>query len=134
MRRRWFVIGALSVLAFGGCEELPNIPPAASFIYSPVAPIYAGQTSVVFNASTSRDGDGTITRYVWNFGDGSAEQTVDSSIVTHVFPDTALRCLEATYTVLLTIVDDQGDRGSASQTVRVIELPAPNSEECLPQR
>jgi hypothetical protein len=130
MARRCLVPFAFSVVVSAGCEELPNVPPTASFVYSPVAPIYAGQTAVMFNASASRDADGTIAQYVWNFGDGTAEEMVASSIVTHVFTDTALRCLEATYTVLLTIVDDKGDRGSASQTVRVIELPAPASAEC----
>jgi PKD repeat protein len=120
-----------------GCEKLPaipNLPPTASFIYTPVSPVNAGETVVTFNASASRDPDGQIVSYIWNFGDGSAEQTQTGPTTTHVFPDTPATCLEITYAVLLTVVDDKGDRGSASQTVKVTELPAPTSEECTKRR
>ena len=121
----------LALLA-ASCEDLPaapNIPPAASFIYNPVSPITAGETPVLFNASTSRDSDGSITSYVWNFGDG-VEQGTDAPTITHVFVDTPARCLEITYTVLLTVQDDKGDRGTASQQVKVIEAPVPGSSQC----
>jgi PKD repeat protein len=114
------------------CEDLPaapNIPPTASFIYNPVSPITAGETPVSFNASGSRDSDGTIVSYTWNFGDGT-ERTVESPTTTHVFVNTPARCIEIVYTVLLTVTDDKGDRGSANQQVRVIEAPAPGSAEC----
>lgn len=122
------------VLLAQGCEELPtlpNVPPVASFVYSPVAPINAGQTSVAFNASASSDSDGTIATYRWNFGDASNEETSNSPTLTHVFPIVG-RCLEVTYTVLLTVVDDDGGRSSANQTVRVVNLPAPTSAACAP--
>jgi chitodextrinase len=125
---------SLFVLALFGCEKLPNVPPSASFIYSPVSPVYAGSTSVGFNASASRDSDGTIANYLWDFGDGSGEQSAGGPTVSHVFPDTAATCLEAIYTVLLTVVDNDGERASASQQVKVIELPAPTSLECQPQK
>jgi PKD repeat protein len=112
------------------CEQLPNIPPTATFIYTPVSPIFAGQTTVVFNASASRDSDGNITTYVWDFGDGTPQQSVSSPALTHVFVDTPASCLEITYAVLLTILDDKGARDSASQNVTVIELPAPTSAAC----
>ena len=117
-----------------GCEQLPEIPnepPTASFIYTPVSPVNAGQTVVTFNASPSRDTDGQISSYVWNFGDGSPEQTGSGPTAVHLFPDTPAICLEITYTVLLTVVDDKGDRAAASQAVKVTELPVPASEECL---
>lgn len=115
------------------CEDLPaapNVPPAATFIYNPVSPITAGETPVSFNAVGSRDSDGTIASYVWNFGDGTPEQSVDSPTVVHVFPDTAARCLEITYAVLLTVVDDKGERAVASQQIKVIEAPVPGSAAC----
>ena len=133
-RRRLRALAALlAAPAIFGCEKLPdipNVPPVASFIYTPVSPINAGQTPVTFNASASRDADGRIGSYIWNFGDGTPEETGGSPVATHVFPDTAARCLEITYTVLLTVVDDKGDRGSASQTVKVTELPVPGSVDC----
>ena len=116
-----------------GCEQLPevpNVPPAASFFYSPVSPINAGQTNVAFNASASRDADGSIASYSWNFGDGSAEQTGGS--INHVFPVVS-RCVQVTYTVSLTVVDNVGEKGFANQAVAVINLPAPTSLECNPK-
>jgi PKD repeat protein len=122
----------LLVLATPACEKLPaapNVPPSASFIYNPVAPITAGETPVSFNATGSRDSDGSITSYIWNFGDG-VEQTSTEPTVTHVFVNTPATCIEITYTTLLTVVDDKGDKGTASQQVRVIEAPAPGSAQC----
>jgi PKD repeat protein len=122
----------LVALAGAACEDLPaapNLPPTATFIYNPVAPITAGETPVSFNASGSRDSDGTIASYIWNFGDG-VEQTTDGPTITHVFVDTPARCIEITYSVLLTVVDDKGDKGTASQQVKVVEAPAPGSTAC----
>jgi PKD repeat protein len=123
----------LAVLALPGCEQLPpipNAPPSASFVYSPVSPIISGQSAIVFIASGSTDSDGTITSYTWNFGDGTPEETRNTPTTTHVFPDTPAICLEIVYTVLLTVTDDQGGKGSTSQTARVTELPAPGSALC----
>ena len=123
----------LSPLLLVACEDLPaapNIPPTASFIYNPVSPIIAGETSVSFNAVGSRDSDGTIARYVWSFGDGTPDQETASPTLVHVFADTSVRCVEVTYAVLLTVIDDKGDSGSASQQVRVTEQPVPGSAAC----
>lgn len=114
-------LAAAVALAACACEKLPNVPPFASFIFSPVSPILAGSTVVVFNASPSRDGDGQIASYIWNFGDGTPEQAVSSQTLTHVFPATSASCVDVTYAVLLTVVDDGGERGSTSQNVRVTE-------------
>jgi microbial collagenase len=103
------------------CEELPNVPPSAAFIYSPVSPIVAGSTGVVFNASGSFDSDGRIVSYVWDFGDGTPSQSVDGPATSHVFPDRPPTCIQIVYAVLLTVNDDKGDRGTASQNVSVTE-------------
>ncbi len=69
------------LLLFPACEELPaspdvpNEPPRPSFFFTPVAPIYSGQTTVAFNAQGSRDLDGQIVSYDWNFGDGTTRTT-----------------------------------------------------------
>jgi PKD repeat protein len=126
---------ALCALAATSCQELPEIPndpPTATFIYSPVSPIGAGNTAVQFNATGSRDRDGSIVRYRWDFGDGTVAQEGASPIAAHVFPDTPAFCAEIVYGVLLTVTDDDGDTAVASQNVRVVELPAPTAVECLP--
>jgi hypothetical protein len=125
---RGFLVASVAVLA--SCEELPNIPPVATFIFSPVSPIVSGQSVVAFNASGSTDADGTVRSYTWEFGDGTPAVRADGPTTTHVFPDTPATCLEVVYTALLTVEDDGGSRASASQQVRVVELPAPGSLAC----
>jgi PKD repeat protein len=123
----------LSPLFIVSCEDLPaapNIPPTASFIYNPVSPIIAGDTAVTFNAVGSRDSDGSIASYVWTFGDGTPEQSTTSPTLVHVFADTPVRCINVTYAVLLTVVDDKGASGSASQQVTVTEVPVAGSAQC----
>lgn len=135
---RSLALGAALAAAalLSGCEELPpapglpNAPPTGTVYLTPVAPIYAGQTSVAFSAVGARDSDGSVVSYVWSFGDGTPEVATSQGSVTHVFPDTPARCLNMTYGVLLAIVDDKGERGFASQNVTVTELPAPTAAEC----
>jgi hypothetical protein len=123
------------LLALPACEELPaapdvpNEPPRPSFFITPVAPIYSGQTRVAFNAQGSRDLDGQIVSYEWNFGDGTTLRT-ESATITHVFTDTSARCLNVTYGVALVAVDEKGGRGIVSLGVTVTELPSPTSPEC----
>jgi hypothetical protein len=140
MKRSWPWTATASVLVLlsgAACEELPevpNLPPTATFIHTPVSPIVAGGTVVTFNASGSRDGDGRITAYTWDFGDGTPSATSDGPTVTHVFPDTPASCQETVYAVLLTVRDDRNDVGSTSAQVHVFELPFPTSPECDPDR
>ena len=127
------MVAVTAALAIVHCEKLPaipNVPPIASFVYSPVSPINSGQTVVTFIASGSTDADGQIVSYTWNFGDGTPEETRTTPTITHLFPDTPATCLEIVYTVLLTVTDDKGAKSSASQTARVTELPPPTSIDC----
>ena len=127
------LLAVIAALAVVHCEQLPaipNVPPTASFVYSPVSPINSGQTVVTFIASGSTDTDGQVASYTWNFGDGSPEETRTTPTVTHLFPDTPATCLEIVYTVLLTVTDDEGAKASASQTARITELPPPTSIDC----
>jgi PKD repeat protein len=129
---------ALGVLlaALPACEELPaapdipSEPPITTFLFNPVAPIYAGQTSVGFNASGTRDEDGQVVSYTWTFGDGTPDETTSTPTVRHTFTDTPARCLQVTYGVMLVATDEHGSRGVASQNVTVTELPAPTAQEC----
>ena len=109
-----------SVAASLGCTKLPdvpNVPPQAAFIFTPVSPVVAGFTNVTFNASGSRDDDGRVASYVWDFGDGTGQVTSGEPVAHHVFQ--AAGCPTSIYVVLLTVVDDAGDRGSASQSITV---------------
>lgn len=68
--------------------------------------------SVFFNGSKSSDPDGSIIFYRWNFGDGSS-QILDMT-PQHTYTD------PGTYTVTLTVVDDDG-RSSMSNTTATIQ-------------
>ena len=73
--------------------------PIAKFTYSPQNPV-VGET-ITFDALNSRDPDGTIAKYNWDFGD---ETTGEGVITTHAYTS------PANYTVTLTVKDDQGLR------------------------
>ncbi len=89
------------------------------FNQTPVARLVASVLSgsspliVTFDATTSLDSDGTITAYVWNFGDGT---TGTGATVQHTFTTTA--AIEV-FTVTLTVTDDDGATAQAVQTIEV---------------
>ncbi|HEC63045.1 MAG TPA: PKD domain-containing protein, partial [Candidatus Acetothermia bacterium] len=86
----------------------PNQPPTARFSYTPTNPDPGDVVS--FDASASSDPDGSIVSYSWDFGDGTTGSGVT---VNHAFP------ADGTYTVTLTVQDDDGATDSVSKTVQV---------------
>src|SRR5271157_3845472 len=87
-----------------------NQPPVASFTYTPSSPV-VGQ-SVQFT-DTSTDPDGTIAAWQWNFGDGTANSTIQNP--THAF-STAGTC-----TVTLTVTDNGGASGKTQKSVTIAQ-------------
>ena len=94
--------------AAGAGVPTPNVAPAASFTSTT-----AGLTVQV--SSTSTDSDGSITGYAWDFGDGGTASTADAS---HAY------ALAGTYSVKLTVTDDDGATGTVTKEVTVAEPPA----------
>ncbi len=86
----------------------PNRAPVASFSLSPST----GYTplTVSFSASKSKDSDGRIVSYKWNFGDG---QTGSGKAVKHQF------IKKQRFEVVLTVTDDDGATDTASGFVKV---------------
>jgi PKD repeat protein len=72
--------------------------PIASFTYSPVNPVF--NETVTFNASSSYDPDGSLTKYKWDFGDGYRVTGKMMVIVKHSY------FLPGNYSVTLTVTDN----------------------------
>lgn len=86
----------------------------ARLVDAPPNPVIAYRISsrnVAFNGSASSDSDGTITGYLWNFGDGSTSTAVSP---THSYHPT-----KKPITVTLTVTDNLGASKVASVTFKV---------------
>ncbi|WP_304412825.1 PKD domain-containing protein [Cellulomonas sp. HZM] len=70
---------------------------------------------VQLDSSSSSDSDGSITSYAWTFGDGGTASTANPS---HTY------AAAGTYTVKLTVTDDDGASDSVSHDVTVTAPPA----------
>lgn len=82
--------------------------PTANFTFSPLgghAPL-----NVTFDASASSDDDGDITAYTWTFGDGA---TGTGQMPSHTY------AAEGTYTIRLTVTDNDGKTGTTTRTIIV---------------
>ncbi len=90
----------------------PNQPPTASFTFTPVRPAVA--SPVTFNASDSRDPDGFIVSYSWNFGDGSPPVFQTNPFVLHTY-----NVAGGPLTVHLNVTDNAGAISSTSQTITI---------------
>ncbi len=89
-------------------EDPPvNEPPVASFTYN------CDWLTCEFDASTSFDPDGSIHTYAWDFGDGETASIADP-VYTYL--------TAGEYNVELTVTDDDGAPGTATQTITVTDL------------
>lgn len=85
-------------------EEPPLVPPTASFT------VVTNYLEVTVDASGSSDSDGSIVSYEWDFGDGS---TASGMTATHTY------AADGTYTIKLTVTDNDGLTDSESKVVEV---------------
>ena len=88
-------------------ENLAPIPSFSSRALNQVNPY-----RFEFNPSTSRDRDGTIESYIWNFGDNTPTETVlNNSVITHEYNNAGQ------YRVILKLVDNEGKIDSTEQAI-----------------
>jgi len=87
-----------------------NAVPSAEFTVEPDT-LMAGE-EIRFDASGSKDPDGTVAAYRWEFGDGGKAEGVDA---THNYPE------PGEFLVTLTVTDDGGRTATAEKTVLVGE-------------
>ncbi len=95
-------------------EPDPNVPPTAFFMFSPTGGLYP--VSVAFDASKSKDSDGTISSYQWDFGDGGSGT---GKIVSHVYNR------EGRFEITLKVTDDDGATATATGEVEIFGLAPP---------
>lgn len=82
-----------------GVAILPDLGPKASFFVSPAR--RRAKKVLTFHASGSKDPDGKIINYAWDFGDGGHLEGPQTTRV-HRYKK------PGTYTVTLTVTDDEG--------------------------
>lgn len=86
-----------------------NRPPTAAFTSTPAKP--APGSLVHFDASASHD-DGTIVKWVWEFGDGTKDAAA-GKLVTHKYAE------PGNYQVTLWVTDDGGTTVSLTKVIKV---------------
>ncbi len=94
----------------------PNILPTAAFVVEDVFNDAGEPVTLTkrFRDSGSRDRDGAIKTFAWDFGDGSHDT---GEIVEHTF------ARGATFVVRLTVADDRGGIGTTTRTVMANTAP-----------
>jgi len=107
------------VVENGTVEVVSNIPPDAEPGMDRTA--YTNQV-LQFNGSNSTDSDGNIISYFWDFGDTNNAAGV---ALTHTYTS------PGTYTVNLTVTDDDGAEDSDILTVTVYLAGDVNHDECV---
>ena len=107
----WTALVLALMVLLTGCALFFNRAPLARF----TADLLTGFSplTVHFDASGSSDPDGTILSYKWAFGDGAtgSGQTLDHTFTTGV---------TTTFTVTLTVTDDDGATGTWTQSIDVL--------------
>jgi PKD repeat protein len=99
-----------------------NRLPVASFTFSPDTPTVL--TEVAFG-STSADPDGSVVRWLWDFGDGTQNW---GPAPTHLYMD------DGCYTVILAVLDDSGSWSApALRELRLHNLPPKARATVTPQ-
>ncbi|HEY4662928.1 MAG TPA: PKD domain-containing protein [Candidatus Humimicrobiaceae bacterium] len=98
----------INVIKEGAPTEQPNSNPVAN----PAGP-YQGTVNeaITFNGSASTDSDGSITEYIWDFGDGSSGSTANP---VHTYASSGV------YTVKLTVKDNKNAQSAAVQVSATI--------------
>jgi len=92
-------------------ENPPNISPAAMILANPISG--SVPVTIRFDGSGSRDPDGVIRAWTWDFGDGNAGSGVNAS---HQYTQSGV------YTVRLTVMDNRDGQAS---TTTLVDLTQP---------
>ena len=104
------------VTPLGKVQNFVALTPGGNAL--PIAVInYTQETNYfIFDAGNSSDKDGEIQAFHWNFGDGIV---AEGSTVNHQFTETA------TYTVTLSVTDNQGGESQTHRQITITDLIPP---------
>jgi PKD repeat protein len=91
-------------------QHVENLPPNA-VLTGPAEAM--AQTDVTLDGSGSWDADGTVVRYVFDFGDGTPVQDGSDGTAVHAFQN------DGAYTVTLTVYDDDNASGVATHPILI---------------
>lgn len=116
MKRMWAALAVLIAagMLIAGCSSPENKSPTAKMTVTKYI-LYVGGT-VDFNGSESKDPDGKIKDYTWNFGDGTPAVTTKDKGLAHTYT------AAGAFNVSLQVRDDQNGK---SKTVNEIVVVAP---------
>ncbi len=103
-----------AAVAIAPAEAQSNASPRADFRTTPTTP--DTNTPVLFDASGSKDPDGSIVKYEWDFnGDGRFDEVKTTPTTSRLF-DRA-----GDWRINLRVTDNRGATGSISKIVRIAE-------------
>ncbi len=100
--------GGISVAS--GSLEVLNVPPT---IVSLEGPTTGNQGQVLQYTAAATDPGQDMLTYAWDFGDGTEEQGVDLTSVTHTYQGAGA------YALVLTVSDEDGGHVTAERTVNI---------------
>jgi hypothetical protein len=106
------------------CQSYENQPPKAK-ITIPDTNVTVNDT-ITFDGSTSRDPDGIIVNYLWNFGDGSEDLT--GEIVTHKMESD---CTVTACDITLTVTDNFDNTDETSIQLLLAQLNETNDSTII---
>ncbi len=110
------------ITCFRVSGEVPlNQPPTAVMSATPSSG--TSPLTVTFNGSGSTDPDGSVTSWLWSFGDG---YTGTGVVTTHTYTTPGM-----TYTPSLTVVDNRGGSSRTTGTIVVNAPPPPAAPSLL---
>jgi len=108
---------ALKIQLSNGLESIDKVKVAVNSMPTadPGGPYSAkAGESIKFDGSKSKDIDGTIKEYLWDFGDGTSSSEMSPA---HIFQESGI------YTIKLTVVDDKGMSSTTETTTAEISEP-----------
>jgi peptide/nickel transport system substrate-binding protein len=109
------VLAAVFLMGGGNKGPTANVSVSSNFV--------SLGTPVVFNGSASSDSDGSISKYIWWFGDSLSSQETTTSSVSHTY------LFPGKYIAVLVVEDDQGAQADTWGKLVKIEVTNPPSPD-----